>query len=436
MGLLAVKPGAWSAAFLLLIGSTAQAELSGIWEQEYSHNISSGESQKFETLLDLEWNREIGDSSYLTAIGRARFDAEQDLSDSDQRPDTFSEINGSWVKSDQASLGLRELYLDTEWLGANWRLGKQQVVWGESDGLKVLDKVNPQSFREFILDDFDDSRIPTWMVNAEFPLSDDSSLQLLWIPDTSYNEMPETGADYAFTQPALVPVAPAGVTVNMAELNKPNNWLSDSELGLRYTAFISGWDLTMNYLYHHNDNAVLYQELSGSTITLRPEYERSHLLGGTLSNAFGDLTLRAEVGINSDSYFVSSDISERGIASSPEFSSVIGLDWHGFSDSMISVQWFQSHLLDYDPDIVRDQTEHTLSLLYERTFENDTWTFETLLLHSLNDSDGLIRPKLTYNASSELDIWIGADIFYGQEEGLYGQFDQQDRVSIGFSLGF
>jgi hypothetical protein len=43
--------------------------------------------------------------------------------------------------------GLRELYLEAEWGRSYLTLGKQQVVWGKADGLKVLDVVNPQSFR-------------------------------------------------------------------------------------------------------------------------------------------------------------------------------------------------------------------------------------------------------------------------------------------------
>ena len=31
---------------------------------------------------------------------------------------------------------------------------------GKADGFKVLDVANPQSFQEFILEDFDNSRIP------------------------------------------------------------------------------------------------------------------------------------------------------------------------------------------------------------------------------------------------------------------------------------
>jgi len=61
-------------------------------------------------------------------------------------------------------------------------LGRQQNVWGKADGLKVLDLVNPQDFRELILDDFDDSRIPLWAVNAEIPVAE-VVVPLVWIPE-------------------------------------------------------------------------------------------------------------------------------------------------------------------------------------------------------------------------------------------------------------
>ena len=57
-----------------------------------------------------------------------------------------------------ADVELREFYVDVDIHDHVLRVGKQQIVWGEADGLKVLDVVNPQSFREFILADFEDSR--------------------------------------------------------------------------------------------------------------------------------------------------------------------------------------------------------------------------------------------------------------------------------------
>ena len=57
----------------------------------------------------------------------------------------------------------------------------------------MLDVLNPQDFREFVLDDFEDSRIPLWSVNAEVPLGP-LVAQLVWIPDRTYHDLPEPGA--------------------------------------------------------------------------------------------------------------------------------------------------------------------------------------------------------------------------------------------------
>ena len=68
----------------------------------------------------------------------------------------------------RAEVELREFFLEGVFDRAQWRIGKQQVVWGQADGLKVLDVVNPQSFRAFILEDFEDSRLPLWTARRVF----------------------------------------------------------------------------------------------------------------------------------------------------------------------------------------------------------------------------------------------------------------------------
>lgn len=418
----------------------SESEFSGTWKQELAFATHEGNAQKFEALIEPEWNFTFENGLELTAIGRLRLDLVGDLGPSASRPDNFAGINGPWVQGAHGEISLREFYLDAEWLGSFWRIGKQQVVWGQADGLKVLDVINPQSFREFILDDFDDSRIPLWMINLEVPVAQDDTLQFLWIPDTTYHELAEAGTPYQITSPSLVPAAPAGVPVKLSSPLKPGRFLADSDFGLRYSSFRGGWDITLNYLYHYRDFPVPYQDVdlnpAPGGVTIQPEYERSHLLGGTLSNAFGDFTLRAEIGFSTDSFHVAENLSTRGISNSPELASVLGLDWQGLSDTFISVQWFQSHLFDYDSTTIRDRTEHTMSFLYQRYFASETWKLEVLVLQSLNGHDGLVRPKLTHTLLSNLDIWVGADLFHGNKEGLFGQFDQEDRVVAGFRLGF
>lgn len=420
-------------------GSGPNIEFSGTWQQEWAYQTGDTGNQKFEALIQPRLDIGFDSGSQLVVIGRVRLDAVGDLGPDEHRPDNYSEVNGPIYNDKYAELSLRELYYDTRWAGAYWRLGKQQVVWGQADGIKVLDVVNPQSFREFILDDFDDSRIPLWMINAELPLSE-GSLQFLWIPDTTYHELAEAGTPYFLTSPKWVPTVTPGVSVDVSSLDKPNNPLEDGDMGLRYSAFLGGWDITLNYLYHYQDFPVLYQQYqqaNGVELTqVNPTYKRNQLFGTTLSNAFNAFTLRAELAYSTDTYHTTSPGTGRGIANSDEVASVIGLDWQYNSDSLLSAQWFMSHLPDYRHEIVRGKSENTFSLLLQQGFANDTWQLRVLGLYSLDDEDSLIELKLKYWLLSDLEIWLGADIFDGTQRGSFGQFDEQSRVLMGMEYGF
>ncbi|WP_281558380.1 DUF1302 family protein [Thalassomonas sp. RHCl1] len=422
----------------------AFAEYSAIYEQEWAVD-NKGRGQKFETLFEPQWNTSLTDNLDMTFIGRVRFDGLDKLGPDDDRGDNYGEANGPVLTSEHGDISIREWFFDTEVAGSYWRIGKQQVVWGQADGLKVLDVVNPQSYREFILDDFEDSRIPLWMANIELPIGDENSLQLLWIPDLSYNEFAVDGSVYQLTTPLLAPQVSAlqaqGITFGGYRHNKPSSPIKDSDLGLRYSMFYHGWDLIFNYFYHYLDSPVNYQRIEQNQVYIEAKYQRSHLLGATASKAFGDFTLRTEVGYSSDSYHLLKPTAaayarQQGIHNSADISSVIGLDWQGLTDAMISVQWFQSYLLDDEPGLIRGQNDHTLSFMYTQTFENETWEFETLVLHGLELDDGSVQTKLSYMLESNIKLYLGADIFYGNEAGLLGQFKDTDRFTIGFEWGF
>jgi len=71
--------------------------------------------------------------------------------------------NESYTQRD----ALREAYIDAEKDGVSYRVGKQQVVWGTADGMKLLDTINPTDYSEMAQNQMEDSRMPVWMVNAE-----------------------------------------------------------------------------------------------------------------------------------------------------------------------------------------------------------------------------------------------------------------------------
>jgi hypothetical protein len=83
--------------------------------------------------------------------------------------------NESYTQRD----ALREAYVDATVDDWSIRAGKQQVVWGTADGMKLLDMINPTDYSEMAQNQMEDSRIPVFMVNAEKTNEDGSEFQVV-----------------------------------------------------------------------------------------------------------------------------------------------------------------------------------------------------------------------------------------------------------------
>jgi len=129
----------------------------------------SGDLMKSETSLRLFINGPVGENAELHAELRPVYDTE-----------AIDGYKGHENYSQQDFL--RELYIDTtagEDDAVSLRIGKQQVVWGTADGMKLLDIINPTDYREMAQNSMDESRVPVWMINAETDLEDGSNLQVV-----------------------------------------------------------------------------------------------------------------------------------------------------------------------------------------------------------------------------------------------------------------
>jgi hypothetical protein len=81
----------------------------------------------------------------------------------------------------------REAYVDVNYHPFFARVGRQLVTWGRSDGVSVLDNVNPNNFRNPLTFEQERFRIPLWMVNLNYDFGNvdwipgaGKELQVLW----------------------------------------------------------------------------------------------------------------------------------------------------------------------------------------------------------------------------------------------------------------
>ncbi len=407
---------------------------------EWAFGTDGGDTQKLELTLEPRLEAPLVRGIELTTIVRLRADAFDELDPGGAVQEEVSPISRSLLIGDRSDLALRELYIETALGSAYLKLGKQQIVWGRADVLKVLDIVNPQDFREFILDEFLESRIPLWAANLEIPVGA-FDLQLLWIPDQTYNEIPPAGALFEFTASTVMPTAPPGFLLDIERVRRPDRFFADSDAGMEISTLWKGWDLTLNYMFHYYDVPVIYRHVERrgdrATIVVTPGYERTHLLGGTFSNAFGELTVRGEVGVSFDRFFSTNRVSdEDGVIRTDELAYVLGLDWFGLEETMVSLQVFQSYLTSDPRGLIRDDLTTTVTLFLRRALLNDTLVVSAIWLQDLTIADGLVRPKIGYALRDDLEVWAGADVFYGSASGLYGEFGRNDRLVAGLAVTF
>jgi hypothetical protein len=74
-------------------------------------------------------------------------------------------------------------------------------------------------------------------------------------------------------------------------------------------------------------------------VSITPEYERTHVIGTTFSNAFDDWVLRGEIGYFTEHYY---PLLNQGVIKSPELHYVLGLNWIVPWDVLLSGQLIHS----------------------------------------------------------------------------------------------
>ena len=103
----------------------------------------------------------------------------------------FVSFNATYnaLLKERTGFELREAYLDHRDDHWGFRLGRQLVIWGAADGVRITDLVSPMDMTEFLAQDYDDIRMP---VNALrfFVFNDKMKLELLAVPTFEGYKLP------------------------------------------------------------------------------------------------------------------------------------------------------------------------------------------------------------------------------------------------------
>jgi hypothetical protein len=386
------------------------------------HTHSPHDATKIKNIFQLELKYTFNDNLKLFTLGRVFWDADNDIEDDNDLE--------SW-----------EIYLDLRLKDMDLRVGRQQVVWGEADGLRINDIINPQDFKEFILQDYIDSRIPLWMAKIDYYLGD-FTFEGLIIPEFKRNRFPRGGSEWEFYQPSLPPLFRLTRHNNKKPAHSFENW----EWGLRVFKYLKGWDLSASYFYTWDDfptfhrKVKLFPENLIPTIELSPRHHRLHVFGFTYNKAAGPFILRGEGGYYLNKYLETTDPQDGdGVKKRDYIYYMLGSDYHVIHNVDLSFQFIQKVITHYDNHFVEENIQNSLSLFIRTDFLHETLKPALLLIYETQEGDFWISPKVSYDINDRIQVTLGGEFFEGGDrQSFFGQFNSNDQIycEIKYSFDF
>lgn len=435
---------------LLLLSNCAYAaeriSLSGYVKNETGIRIEglNGDLQKSKNIVELAGEYKVSDNLVFFTKAKYWYDAVYDWR---EEYDDGQHYQGHIQRTDW----LRDCYLD--YTNGPWflRLGKQQVAWGQADGIPILDRVNPFDLTEYWLQDFVDLRIPLWMANINYSPKLNSNLQLLIIPDFEQSTAVYPDGPFLFYSTERFEKWRKAQTNVDLNIYYPGKQFENSTFGLQWSDRIGDLDYTLNFLsgyYYSVRNYTIF--VSPGNWKVNRSFKRWRMYAASMNKTFTHpgplqgITLRGDFAYYDDEpmYWGNPVLaSSSGIKRLDNIFWLLGLDKYVVTNWLVSFQYAQYILQNPKPGATtaarnyflnpytygpQDPLEHIFTLKISTDFMNERLKPE-LLWSFTDDNQGRLSPKLTYEIDDNLWLTLGIHYFYGNEQDTNGQFRDQSQ---------
>lgn len=302
------------------------------------------------------------------------------------------------------------------------KLGRQIVVWGKSDNLRVVDVLNPLDRREPGATDIENLRLPVTMSRLDF-YEGAWNLSLLALHEIRFDKLPVYGSDF---YPYDVPPPPEHV---------PHDGGSSTEYALALSAAMSGWDISFHAARIFDDEAHIRVDEG----RLQRSHARVDMTGLAANVVLADWLLKAEVAHFDGLQFTAAP--DRDFRRSDV---LVGVDYHGFDNTTLTLETAIRHLHRYDdrlqggiaPEIQRNRVE--TAFRYSADFNHQLWQVvlvATRLGESLNEG-GITRAQLSYELQQALELTVGVVAYHGGRQWPFDAIADNDRLFVRLQYSF
>ncbi|WP_439685520.1 LysR family transcriptional regulator [Cupriavidus oxalaticus] len=367
---------------------------------------------------------------------------------------------------------LREYFVDFD-LGdsAHFRVGKQQVVWGETDFFHLTDLIHGFDYRwrSFIERDNDELRKPLFLINAKFDIEPlDGSLQAIIRPGidrkrdigNSYDlfggrwaSQPNKGVDF---------LAPGLLNYNY---DHPSGDSGDVTGGVRWTGLAGPLNYSLSYLKTYKPDPVVNSAFAPWRATPTGQlgdfiFPKMDVFGASVSGELpgintvvaAEVAYQKGVAYNVGSNFFGGALPGFGgiqaknvIVSSLRLDKqfrlmeLLGTSENTFASLQLFDTWIQGYKsgedLVYQAGFGKRAKEHTTLLtgFFTLNYMNSRLNPGFAAGVDLSNGDAFIIPSIEYKIGNNWRLLAEADIFFPRRQKQPGQVEQSTGPLGGFA---
>ena len=406
------------------IPGSGNTTVSGFYQLDTAYTLPDpAHGSKFRNLLDLGAQGDWGARVKWKLRGRLAYDAIYDLNN------FYAETVRDDARFDAL---IHESFLDISAGNTDFRIGRQNIVWGEMLGLFFADVVTAKDLREFVAQDFDLIRIPQWALRTEY-FKNDFHGEFVWIPYMTYDNIGVPGGEF---YPYPPPPPPGNLFVINKEQRPPDR-LDNSAYGVRGSYLAGGWDTALFFYTSVDASATFKRQIVPGAYIYTPTHERIRQTGLTTSKGFGSMVFKAEAIYTRGRDFSVTRVSEpTGVVRQDFLDYALSFEFSLVHETTFNLQGFQRIFFDYDPDNLQRATESGVGVYLSSKFFSRKIEPSLLVVYGLNRRDSILRPRVTWHIDGHWTASTGADFFSGPLDSAFGRYDDHDRAYVNFRYQF
>lgn len=334
------------------------------------------------------------------------------------------------ILKERTGIELREAYLSYTKGNLDLRVGRQIVIWGVADALRLTDCVSPIDYTEFLAQDYDDIRMPVNGLRAKYTLGAITA-EAVCNPVTNFAVIP---TDLRNPWAMRLPNTSLPYSIDL-EREKPEKRLKNMEYGGRITVNLSGVDFSLSALRTWNKLPAFRMGMTtdGKSLHIDGRYHRMTMLGADCSLPVGQFVIRAEVA----KYIDEAQNAAMGceVECRNALNALIGIDWYPGNDWNASLQYchkYTSGNLERLP-IYRHAGIATARLAKELL--QNTLKLSTFAYVDVTNGGIFNRLSTTYALNDQTAIAIGYDYFHA-DRGMFKMYGKNSEAWVKLKYSF